>query len=78
MNTNNSSFQDKQTSMVWYKVPIMWLMISLLGFTVVSGIYLFILAHDTKDAVVIENNLTPLSKKLALPENINPSKRESD
>jgi len=78
MNTQTQSQIDNKMPMVWYKVPIMWLMVGLLGFTVISGVYLFILAHDTKDTLVLENQLTPLSKKLALPENINPSKSNTD
>jgi len=78
MNTQTQSPANNKMPMVWYKVPIMWLMVGLLGFTVISGIYLFILAHDTKDTIVLENEFTPLSKKLALPENIIPSKPNTD
>lgn len=66
MNSNNPTPPNTSSGMAWYKVPIMWLMMALLGFTVVSGVYLFILAHDTNDSIVTDNNYRPLDKKTAL------------
>jgi len=78
MNTFSQSTNANKINIKWYKVPIMWLMLALLSSTVISGIYLFILAHDTQDRVVIEKEHTPLSKKLAFPENNHSSKLNSD
>ena len=78
MNAHSKSQTNNNKTMAWYKVPILWLMFGLLGSTVISGVSMFVLAHDTKDSLVVENQFTPLSKKLALPENINPSKSDSN
>ncbi len=67
MNSNNQTSTNPTSVMAWYKVPIMWLMMALLGFTVISGVYLFWLAHDTNDSIVTDNNYRPLDKKTALP-----------
>lgn len=70
MNIHTQAANDaKHKPIVWYKVPILWLMFALLGGTVISGIYMLVMSHDTNDSIVTESHLTPLSKKLALPEN---------
>ena len=69
MNYDKPAANDSTTSarvMPWYKVPIMWLMMALLGFTVIGGINLFILAHDTNDSVITDQKYQPLNKKQAL------------
>ncbi|MGK0273598.1 MAG: hypothetical protein ACI88H_004280 [Cocleimonas sp.] len=63
INSNDIALKN----MAWYKVPIMWFMIFMLGFTVISGVYLFFLAHDNNDSIVTESGYAPLNKKQAVP-----------
>ena len=72
MNSNNHNAINPNITMAWYKVPIMWLMVALLSFTVISGIYLFQLAHDTNDTIVSDDRFIPVDKKLALPNTSKP------
>lgn len=65
MISQNAALSKPTVGLAWYKVPILWLMISLLSFTVVSGVYLFFLAHDTNDTIVTKKNYIPLDKKQA-------------
>ena len=65
MISNNPTISEQSSGLAWYRVPILWLMISLLSFTVVSGVYLFFLAHDTNDTIVTDKNYVPLDKKQA-------------
>ena len=64
MNSNNSTMQPT-VGLPWYKVPILWLMISLLTCTVIAGVNMFFLAHNTNDSIVTDKNYVPLDKKQA-------------
>lgn len=65
MISNNPPISKSTVGLAWYRVPILWLMISLLSFTVISGVYLFFLAHDTNDMIITDKNYVPLDKKQA-------------
>ena len=52
----------------WYKVPILWFMISVLAFTVISGLTMLTFATRTQDAVIVEEGLQPLNKKQGMPQ----------
>lgn len=69
MNTYNNTTSKTAVALPWYKVPILWLMISLLSFTVIGGINLFFLAHNSNDSIVTDKNYVPLDKKQANPSN---------
>lgn len=74
MYSSTQKLKKHPIDMPWYKVPILWLMLGLLGSTVIAGVMMFIMAHNTKDSIVTNENFTPLSKKLALPDKVNPNK----
>ena len=78
MNTNSDMTSQTNVYLPWYKVPILWLMISLLTFTVIGGINLLLLAHNTNDTIVTEENYIPLDKKQALPGSNNTNKVNTD
>ena len=77
MISNNNTVSKTAVGLPWYRVPILWLMISLLTFTVIGGVNLFFLAHNTNDSIVTEKNYIPLDKKQANPSNAKNNKAKT-